>query len=231
MFIPLADRNPLQIISFQWVTVSLIAINVAVFVFFNLRLGDNAEQAAMIGYGVIPAVLFDSRELPPELVRVPEELTLISYQFFHGDWMHLIANMAFLWVFGDNVEDSMGHWRFLLFYCVCGAFASLAHALAQSDSISPLIGASGAVAGVLGAYLVLHPRVKVIVFVLMRVPLRLRAYWVLGFWVALQLFYVVSGSSGNTAWWAHIGGFVMGAILIPFFKLDSVPLFDRGTEH
>ncbi len=230
MFIPLHDKNPLTIIAFQVVTVTLILSCVLVFLYQQLVPGEQG-QALVLSYGMLPAVLFDQRQLAPELIVLPAELTLLSSMFLHSGWMHLLGNMAFLWVFGDNVEDSMGHWRFLLFYCICGMFASLSHALAQSDSISPLIGASGGVAGVLGAYLVLHPRVKVLVFVLLRVPLRLPAYWVLGFWAGLQVFYVVTGSGGNTAWWAHIGGFAMGAILIPFFKRESVPLFDRGTEH
>jgi membrane associated rhomboid family serine protease len=151
--------------------------------------------------------------------------------FLHVGWMHLIGNMAFLWVFGDNVEDSMGHWRFVLFYLACGMIASLTHALAQSDSISPLIGASGGVSGIIGAYLMLHPRVKVMVLVLMRIPIRLPAYWIICFWIGLQVFSIVTGVEGDTAWWAHIGGLIAGAIMIPFFKRDSVPLFDRGTRH
>ena len=230
MFIPLHDKNPLTVIAFQIVTVAIIVICVLVFVYQQLVPGEHAQEL-MLSFGMLPAVLFDQRQLAPELDVLPAELTLLSSMFFHGGWLHLLGNMAFLWVFGDNVEDSMGHWRFLLFYLVCGIFASLAHALAHSDSISPLIGASGGIAGVLGAYLVLHPRVKVIVFVLFRVPLRLPAYWVLGFWAGLQVYYVITGSGGNTAWWAHIGGFVAGAILVVFFKRDSVALFDRGVEH
>ena len=230
MFIPLHDKNPLTVIAFQLVTVAIILICVLVFAYQQLVPGEQAE-GLLLSFGMLPAVLFDQRQLAPELDVLPAELTLVSSMFLHGGWMHLLGNMAFLWVFGDNVEDSMGHWRFLLFYLVCGILASLAHALAQSDSISPLVGASGGIAGVLGAYLMLHPRVKVIVFVLFRVPLRLPAYWVLGFWAGLQVFYVVAGSGGNTAWWAHIGGFVAGAILVVFFKRDSVPLFDRGVEH
>ncbi len=230
MFLPLHDKNPLKIIAFQRVTFGLILVCILVFL-YQQNLPGEQLQAMMLSYGVLPAVLFDHRVLTPELIVLPAELTLLSSLFLHSGWMHLISNMAFLWVFGDNVEDSMGHWRFIIFYSVCGVFASLAHALAETQSISPLIGASGAISGVLGAYLLLHPRVKVLVLVMFRVPLRLPAYWVLGFWIGLQIFNVLSGSGGNTAWWAHIGGFITGMVLIPFFKFDSVPLFDRGSQH
>lgn len=230
MFLPLHDQNPLRVIPFQLVTFSIIVLCVVVFLYQQVLQGEQ-EQAFLLSYGMLPAVLFDHRELAPELALLPAELTLLSSMFLHVGWMHLVGNMAFLWVFGDNVEDSMGHWRFLLFYLACGVIASLAHALAQSDSISPLIGASGGVSGVIGAYLMLHPRVKVMVLVLMRVPLRLPAYWIIGFWIGLQVFSIVTGVKGDTAWWAHIGGLIAGAILLPFFKRDSVPLFDRGTRH
>lgn len=230
MFLPLHDHNPLKVISFQRVTCSVIALCVVIFLYQQLLAGDQ-QQAFLLSFGMLPAVLFEHRNLAPELVMLPAELTLLSSMFLHSGWMHLIGNMAFLWVFGDNVEDSMGHWRFLVFYCACGMFASFTHALAESDSISPLVGASGGVSGVLGAYLMLHPRVKVIIFVLMKVPLRLRAYWIIGFWIALQFYSIAIGGDGSTAWWAHIGGFVAGLIMIPFFKHDSVPLFDRGTVH
>jgi len=230
MLLPLHDQNPLRVIPFQLVTFSIIVLCVLVFLYQQVLQGEQ-EQAFLLSYGMLPAVLFDHRVLAPELAILPAELTLLSSMFLHVGWMHLVGNMAFLWVFGDNVEDSMGHWRFLLFYLACGVIASFTHALAQGDSISPLIGASGGVSGIIGAYLMLHPRVKVIVLVLMRVPLRLPAYWIIGFWIGLQIFSIVTGVEGDTAWWAHIGGLVAGAIMIPFFKRDSVPLYDRGTRH
>jgi membrane associated rhomboid family serine protease len=230
MFLPLHDKNPLRVIPFQLVTFSIIVLCVVVFLYQQILQGAQ-EQAFLLSYGMLPAVLFDQRALAPELALLPAELTLLSSMFLHVGWMHLIGNMAFLWVFGDNVEDSMGHWRFVLFYLACGMIASLTHALAQSDSISPLIGASGGVSGIIGAYLMLHPRVKVMVLVLMRIPIRLPAYWIICFWIGLQVFSIVTGVEGDTAWWAHIGGLIAGAIMIPFFKRDSVPLFDRGTRH
>ena len=230
MLLPLHDKNPLRVIPFQLVTISLIVLCVVVFLYQQVLPGEQ-EQALLLSFGMLPAVLFDQRELAPGLAVLPAELTLLSSMFLHLNWMHLIGNMAFLWVFGDNVEDSMGHWRFVVFYIACGMIASFTHALAQSDSISPLIGASGGVSGLIGAYLMLHPRVKIIVLVMMKLPLRLPAYWIIGFWIGLQIFSIVTGVGGGTAWWAHIGGLVAGAVMIPFFKDESVPLFDRGTQH
>jgi len=230
MFLPLHDQNPLRVIPFQIVTFSLILLCVGVFL-YQQYLPDEQEQALVVSFGMLPAVLFDHRQLAPELVVLPAELTLLSSIYLHGGWLHLIGNMAFLWVFGDNVEDSMGHWRFLVFYCACGMFASFTHALVEVDSITPLIGASGGVSGVLGAYLMLHPRVRVILLVFLKLPLLLPAYLMIGFWIGLQVFNIVFAGDDNTAWWAHIGGFITGAVMIPFFKHSSVPLFDRGVQH
>ena len=226
--IPLKDDNPLTRIPFQYLTVAFIGACVAVFLWqVSLAAGGGA---AVLGLGAIPAVLFGSRELAPELVLVPAPLTLVTSMFLHGGWMHLIGNMAFLWIFGDNVEDSMGHLRFLVFYLVCGVVAALAHAALNADSIVPMVGASGAISGVLGAYLVLHPRARVLVLFMFMVT-RLPAFVVLGAWIGLQVFNAtMSGGAtgGGTAWWAHIGGFIAGAALIVPFRHKTVPLFDGG---
>ena len=180
MFVPLHDKNPLNHVRFQYVTIALIVTNVIVFVMTNLAMPTAAANNVAFSYGVIPAVLFEVRQLPAQLAVLPEELTLVSYMFLHAGWMHLLGNMAFLWVFGDNVEDAMGHVRFLIFYLACGIFAGLLHSYMQPNSDMPLVGASGAVAGVIAAYLMLHPRVKVWVLVLWRIPLRIPALWALG---------------------------------------------------
>ncbi|ESR24174.1 rhomboid family intramembrane serine protease [Lutibaculum baratangense] len=227
MFIPISDDNPLRHLPFQYVTVSLIAVMTAIHAFVALGAPGSVEVAA-VSFGVIPAVFNDYQMLPAEYVVVPENLTLLTYQFFHGDWLHLLGNMLFLWVFGDNVEDAMGHLRFLAFYLLCGIGAGLAHAVLFPDSVAPLIGASGAAAGVIAAYLMLHPRVKVWILVLWRVPLRLSAMYVLGFWVAWQLVMAAGAVDEGVAWWAHVGGMLTGAALVPFFRRRGVPLFDRG---
>ena len=158
---------------------------------------------------------------------VPERLTLFTYMFFHGDIFHLAGNMLFLWVFGDNVEDAMGHVRFLIFYLACGVFAGLLHAWMVPDSDIPLIGASGAVAGVIAAYLMLHPRVRVWVLAFKVIPLRISAAFALGIWILMQVVMVLLPQVGPMAWWAHIGGLIAGAVLVVFMRRPGVPLFDR----
>ncbi len=232
MFIPLHDHNPIKHLKAQYVTWSLIAVNVAVFVVIQGAGETEAAQTAALIYGMIPALVTDVAQLPPGLAVVPDEATLVTYAFLHGGWMHLGGNMLFLWVFGDNVEDAMGHARFLVFYLACAAAGALAHVAMGPDSQVPLIGASGAVAGVVAAYLMLHPRVKIWVLALGRLPLRLPAMWVLGLWVGLQLFNALTDIGDNpgeaVAWWAHVGGMCAGAFLILFMRRSTVPLFDRG---
>lgn len=226
MFIPLHDANTLKHIKVQWVTLGLIAANVAIWLFTGFAAPDLAK-AATVGLGYIPAVAFDHAILPPELELVPEPLTYISYAFLHGSFWHIAGNMIFLWVFGDNVEDAMGHIRFLVFYLACAAFGALCHGLLATESQAPLIGASGAISGVVAAYLVLHPRVKVWVLVFFRVPLPLPAFIPLLLWIGQQFFMLVINRDGDVSWGAHVGGIIAGAILIVFFRRRGVPLFDR----
>ena len=232
VFIPLSDENPLRSIQFQWVTVSLIAANAIVFMLRSMQ----AETAAIASFALIPSELFEVRifggavPFANETLQVPEALTLITYQFMHGDIFHLLSNMLFLWVFGDNVEDAMGHLKFLAFYLLSGVAGGLAHALIQPGSATPLIGASGAVAGVIAAYLMLHPRVRVWVLAFRFIPLRIPAAWVLGVWVITQFIMLLLPDIGPVAWWAHIGGMVAGAILVLFLRRPGVELFDRGLQ-
>lgn len=227
MFVPLHDENSLKSIPFQYVTVALIVINVVVF-FMSTVGGD---MAAVASFAVVPRELFDTSLLPipveQQVTVLPAQLTLLTYMFFHGDFLHLAGNMLFLWVFGDNVEDAMGHLKFLLFYLICGAFAGYMHAWIEPDSAIPLIGASGAVAGVIAAYLMLHPKVRVWVLAFKAIPLRITAFFALGAWILLQVVMVVVPEVGPVAWWAHIGGLIAGAVLIVVMRRPGVPLFDR----
>jgi membrane associated rhomboid family serine protease len=157
--------------------------------------------------------------------------SLLSSMFMHGGWFHILGNMLFLWVFGDNVEDAMGHLKFLLFYLLCGAAGAIAHTLAMPDSGRPLIGASGAVAGVIAAYLILHPRVRVWVLALRVFPIQINAAFALGLWIAIQVAMVLTPQIGPVAWWAHIGGLIAGAVLVVVLKKAGVPLFDRGLAR
>ncbi len=227
MFVPLQDDNPLKHIQRQYVTYGLIALNVLVFALT----AAGGQEAVAEGFAVIPSELFGYlAPAPLQTVQLPENLTLVSYMFFHGDLLHLAGNMLFLWVFGDNVEDAMGHVRFVAFYLLCGIFAGLMHAWITPDSGIPLIGASGAVAGVISAYLMLHPRVRVWVLAFKVLPMQVSAAIVLGAWIITQIAMVLMPEVGPVAWWAHIGGLIAGALLVLVFKRQDVRLFDRGLE-
>ncbi|KAG1651737.1 Rhomboid protein 1, mitochondrial [Nymphon striatum] len=156
---------------------------------------------------------------------------LFHMPFLHSDFMHLAGNMLFLWVFGDNVEDALGHIKFLIFYLLCAVIGGLAHGVLDFESTAPLIGASGAVAGIIGAYLMLHPRVWVWVLALGRIPLRLPAGLLLIFWIGLQIFMVVVMSEDSVSWAAHIGGFFCGILLVLFMRRRGVLLFDRSLQN
>jgi membrane associated rhomboid family serine protease len=227
VFIPVSDDNPLRSIQMQWVTISLIAANAIVFLLGWLQ----AEPAAVASFAVIPFELFGGASLPPApAMQVPEAFTLVTYQFMHGDVLHLLSNMLFLWVFGDNVEDAMGHLKFLAFYLLSGIAGGLVHAGVWPGSGAPLIGASGAVAGVIAAYLMLHPRVRVWVLAFRFIPLRIPAVWVLGVWAIMQIVMAFLPGAEQIAWWAHIGGMAAGAILVLFLRRPGVELFDRGLQ-
>jgi membrane associated rhomboid family serine protease len=223
MFVPLYDDNPYDQLFYPYVTRLLVVVNVVVFVFFQLPLFANDAVSTVLAFAVVPASLFISGTPPG--IPFPEEITFITYMFLHGGWMHLIGNMLFLWVFGDNVEHAMGRLRFLIFYLACGVAGGFAHYLSAPDSTAPLIGASAAIAGVVAAYLMLFPHAKVWVLLLMRIPVRLAAKWVLGAWIAFQFFNLFISTDVETAWWAHIGGLVTGAVLVLFLRRPHVPLF------
>ena len=224
--IPLRDDNP----SFrpQIVTVAFIVMCVLVWL-WQLSFGAQGGQRIVYALGVVPASLLGQGQLPPELSLVPPWMTVFTSMFMHGGWMHLIGNMLYLWVFGDNVEDSMGHVRFVVFYLLCGVAAVFAQALPEPSSTIPMVGASGAISGVLGAYLLLYPHARVLVviplgfyFPTMRIPAGL----VLVLWFGLQLLSsaMAQPGQGGVAFRAHIGGFVAGMILIPLFKQRQVRL-------
>ena len=225
--IPLRDDNPTTIQPV--VTIILIVLCVLIFL-WQLSLGSRGFQTVVMGLGVIPATLLGGRTLPPELALVPPTLTVFTSLFLHGGWMHLIGNMLYLWIFGNNVEDAMGHLRFVMFYLLCGVTAVLAQSLPNTASTLPMIGASGAISGVLGAYLLLYPHARVLVLV----PLgfytqlvHLPAMAVLGFWFVLQIISTAFSDphTGGVAFGAHIGGFIAGMILLPIFKHRHVRLF------
>jgi membrane associated rhomboid family serine protease len=228
MFIPLHDANSLKHIRLQYVTLGLIAANVIVYLTTALGTRELTE-AAVWGLGYIPSTVFDIAHRPPEMVLVPDNATYITYAFLHADIFHLGGNMLFLWVFGDNVEDVMGHGRFVLFYLLCGTAAAVGHSMLVPESTIPMIGASGAISGVLGAYLLLYPRatVRVLVIIILFITIiHVPALVVLGLWFAVQLFSAAAAppDQPGIAFWAHVIGFVAGMALIPFFKQPHVRL-------
>ena len=224
--IPLRDDNPTSI--FPTITIAFIAACVLVF-FWELSLGSQAQQAIQ-AFGAIPAVVLGSQTTDISTGLIPAWLTVLTSMFMHGGWMHLIGNMLYLWIFGNNVEDAMGHVRFVVFYIVCGVAAFLAHGFGDIQSQIPTVGASGAISGVLGAYLLLHPHAKVLVAIPIGFIIhttRLPASLVLIFWFILQLINssLTGSTQGGVAWGAHIGGFIAGMTLIPFFKYRRIKLF------
>lgn len=255
MVIPVHDVNPAR--RTPWVTYALILINLVVFLRTpvapssftgNVSLGQMCDlQAFMERWGAVPRELILGRPSrlvptggvgvgpsgpgcllgPPRYDKSPP-LSVLTAMFVHGSWLHLLGNMLFLWIFGNNIEDRLGRLRYLLFYLVCGYAAGYGFALANSGSTAPLIGASGAIAGVLGAYLVLYPRVRVWVLVpfLLFIPLRLPAWVVLGLWFVLQAFFSAgygSTAAGTVAYLAHVIGFAVGALLVLPLRPSTPP--------
>jgi membrane associated rhomboid family serine protease len=228
-FIPIYDGNPLRHIRRPWVAWGIIATNVFVFFFVEFgRISGDAPIAASVAYGLIPAVFNGFVDRPIDLAGVPAGLTLVTYAFLHGSFWHLAGNMIFLWVFGDNIEDALGHFRYFVFYILCAAVAGYAYVLSDPTSQVPVIGASGAVGGNIAAYLLLHPRAKIAILLFLSIPLRLSAMYVLGFWIVFQILAALGGGGGEVAWWSHVGGLVAGGILVIFMRRRGVPLFDRG---
>lgn len=215
MFVPLHDDAPLRAIRFQAVTALVIAANVLIFVYTRYFSGAGGEAAITMALGATPAIITDRVTLDPDLQWVPDVATLLTYMFLHASWLHLISNMAFMWVFADNVEDGYGHAGFFVFYVACGVFAGLVHSFVQPDSTAPLIGASGAVAGVMAGYLVLFPNARIWILLFLRLPIRISAAWALLGWLAFQFVALLGDTGGEiaVAWWAHIGGFLAGLLI------------------
>ena len=230
--IPLRDDNPTTIQPL--VTIVFIVVCALVFL-WQVSLGAQGFEAAVMSLGVIPATLLGGKPLSPELALVPPTLTVFTSMFVHGGWMHLVGNMLYLWIFGNNVEDAMGHVRFVIFYLLCGVAAVLAQSLPNPDSAIPMIGASGAISGVLGAYLLLYPHARVLVLIPIGFYSRLvhlPAMAVLGFWFVLQLVSsaLADPRAGGVAFGAHVGGFVAGMALLPIFKRRNVRLFAPSRD-
>jgi membrane associated rhomboid family serine protease len=226
--IPISD-SPEPRRSFPVVNVLLIVANVMVF-FYELSLGPNLDQF-LADYGTVPAAIASGHALSPTAPS-PIYISLVTSQFLHGGFLHIAGNMVFLWVFGDNVEDHLGHLSYLLFYLIAGIVAGLSQVLADPLSTTPGIGASGAIAGVLAAYVVLFPRasVRTLLFLGPFITLtRISAFIMIGFWFVLQLVSAfvelagTSAASGGVAFLAHVGGFLFGLAVIAAWKVSRNP--------
>jgi membrane associated rhomboid family serine protease len=233
IFLPLYDDNPRT--SVPVVTSALIAACVVVFL-WQQSLGPRGEAAADLAYGMVPAVLFGAAELPRRLQHVPPILTLVTSMFLHGGWLHLIGNMLYLWIFGKGVERALGGPRYLVFYLLCGVAAALTQGLTDPTAEVPMIGASGAIAGTLGAYLVLYPRGNIVVFVWILIFVRLLtvpAVILLGLWFLGQLLSALSAdpSEPGVAFWAHVGGFIVGMLLVPMFRRHGVVMLQPRRSN
>jgi membrane associated rhomboid family serine protease len=223
--IPIGDDNPARLTPI--VTWGLILACVVVYL-WEVSLGQ-AMDTTVKALGFTPASLFHGY-VPVAGMAVSAALTILTSMFLHGSILHIAGNMLYLWIFGNNVEDAMGHVRYLLFYLVCGTVAALTLGYIDPASRLPLIGASGAISGVLAAYLLLFPRAKVTVIIPLIIiffPFRIAAFWVVGFWFLLQLFSAAAThpDQPGVAFWAHVGGFAAGLVLTPFFKSRDFPLF------
>ncbi|MBE9166547.1 rhomboid family intramembrane serine protease [Pleurocapsales cyanobacterium LEGE 06147] len=226
--IPLNDNNPTKIT--PYVTYTLIAINILVFI-YQLSLSPQELTQFFQNYALVPRRLtegFTSSELA---LIVPPVLTLFTSQFLHGGFLHIGGNMLYLWIFGNNIEEQLGRFRYIIFYLICGALAALAQWFFSMQSTVPALGASGAIAGVMGAYIIKFPKARILALVpigFFLTTFRIPAIVFLGFWFVMQAFYGIAGlqapsdvGAGGVAYWAHAGGFVFGVILGPLLGLFS----------
>jgi len=224
--IPLKDSNPTE--RFPIVTVLFMAMSILVYL-YEVALGEGRGEYFIGAFALVPARLFHAAAVPGPL---PAGVTLFTSMFLHGGLFHLAGNMLYLWIFGNNVEDAMGRVRFMVFYLLCGMIAAVSHAATNTQSLIPMIGASGAVSGVLGAYLLLYPHARVLTLFTLGFFVRMievPAMVVLGFWLVFQFLsaMISQGSGGGVAWYAHIGGFLAGMVLIGLFKRSSVPFWNK----
>jgi membrane associated rhomboid family serine protease len=216
--IPLRDENPRH--SFPLVTLLIILVNVLIF-FYQLGLGATA-QLFVFDYGVIPVEVITGKNLPQSPNLIPY-VSVLTSMFLHGGFLHLLGNMWYLWIFGDNIEDFLGRFQFAAFYIACGVSATLTHIGFERESLIPLVGASGAISGVQGAYIFLHPRIRILTLVPIGIfitTLRIPAIYFIGIWAAMQ-FLGFMQPTGQVAYGAHIGGFLAGILLIVFMSVPS----------
>ena len=225
--IPIYDDNPA--LGKPLLVISIITICIIIW-FWQSGLGYQGNNEAIRNFGLTPAVFLGNVDQVGPLFPI---FTLLTSMFMHGGFMHLAGNMLYLWIFGDNIEGALGHFRFILFYFLCGLVAAFAQIVSAPDSTIPMIGASGAVSGVLGAYLIFYPRARVRTFVFLGIFitfLRLPAVLLLGVWILGQVISAILSNPGSpgVAWFAHLGGFFAGMLLAPLLKKPNVSIFQKS---
>jgi membrane associated rhomboid family serine protease len=211
----------------MWV---LLAVNVLGLVYLWLLTAE-ALQIIVFNLGIVSAFITRSISMDDLNLLMPPVLTLVTYSLLHGGWLHLAGNMIFLWVLGDNVEAALGHLRFFLFYLLCGIAGGLAHVASEPSSLVPLIGASGAVAGVVAAYLMLRPWAHITVLLFGIITVRVHAIWLLGAWIAWQVLNVLLFPSTEVSYWSHVGGLIAGAGLVVVLRQPGVKLFQSHVAR
>jgi rhomboid family protein len=216
MFFPLKDENP----AFRKpvVTVTIIVLCTLVFL-WEAAAGEQGMQQIVYRFGLVPSVFLGSQDFPAGFGNIAPPLSIVTSMFLHGGWMHLIGNMVYLWIFGNNIEDELGHLRFIAFYLFSGLGAAALQLAMGPGSDIPMVGASGAISGVLGAYLILYPRARILTLVFLGffiTTARIAAAWFLGIWFGMQALFALTSDSaqGGVAFWAHVGGFVAGIGLL-----------------
>jgi membrane associated rhomboid family serine protease len=220
MVFPLYDDSPFKLPVKPIVTWGLLLVNFVVFA-IELSGGDAGMEAIVTNLGLTPTALLG--RIPAEGLAPP--VTLFTYMFVHAGWVHIIGNMIFLEVFGDDIEEALGRARFLLFYILCGLVGGLVFVASDSNFPGPLVGASGAISGVIIAYVMFRPCAKVTVLFGI-IPLRIRAFWVIGLFVLTQLWNLEATGKSDVAYWCHLGGMLAGAVLFPLMRRPGVQLFE-----
>lgn len=234
MIIPIGDEIERTATPFQFATIILIACCVGLWGWLVNLPPDEGNQA-FFSLSLIPSIFFGFRFHPEGFAIVPPELTIITSMFMHASWSHIIGNMIYLWVFGSSLEEACGHARFVIFYLLCGIGAGLGQALVDPASPVPMVGASGAISGLLAAYMLVYPYNKVTLLVMLIgfVRIRLPAMLVIGFWIFYQMFEMFAAAAapepqaGGVAWTAHVGGFATGAVLIFLLRRPGVKMMQE----
>jgi membrane associated rhomboid family serine protease len=224
---PLRDENPTKLTPF--VTIGIIAI-CSVLYLLQLAGGEEMIKTQVFDYGLIPGKVTQGEGIGINMLISGHFYSFFSSMFIHGGFFHVLGNMLFLWIFGNNIEDSLGHKRFILFFIACGFAAGLAQVATDTNSSIPMVGASGAVSGIMAAYLLLFPHAKIVTLLFLGIFItfiRISAGWYIGGWFVMQAIQGLASSpdGGGVAWWAHIGGFIAGLILLPLMKKPRQTLF------